>query len=71
MNKRVTGFYFSNWSLKSPTAREMALAGFYVTAFSEEDGFTTRSPFNMKEIAGWEEGDRPLEEVAFLWFFSG
>lgn len=37
----------------------MAAAGFYMTGKEDE----TRSPFNMKIIAGWEEGDSPKDEV--------
>ena len=40
----------------------MAAAGFYMTGNEDE----ARSPFNMKVIAGWEEGDSPQKEVSFL-----
>ena len=39
----------------------MAAAGFYMTGNEDE----TRSPFNMKVIAGWEEGDSAQKEVSF------
>jgi len=50
---------FSNWKLSTPTPEEMAAAGFYMTGNEDE----TRSPFNMKVIAGWEEGDSPQKEA--------
>merc|ERR1712156_930244 len=50
---------FSEWKLSSPTPEEMAAAGFYMTGKEDE----TRSPFNMKIIAGWEEGDSPKDEA--------
>ena len=42
----------------------MAAAGFYMTGKEDE----TRSPFNMKIIAGWEEGDSPQKEVRLMIF---
>jgi len=50
---------FSDWKLSSPTAEEMAGAGFYMTGREDE----TRSPFNMKIISGWEEGDSAQKET--------
>ena len=52
---------FSDWKLSTPTPEEMAAAGFYMTGNEDE----TRSPFNMKVIAGWEEGDSAQKEVSF------
>ena len=51
----------SDWKLSTPSAEEMAAAGFYMTGNEDE----TRSPFNMKVIAGWEEGDSAQKEVSF------
>merc|ERR1712131_6600 len=50
---------FSDWKLSTPTPEEMAAAGFYMTGNEDE----TRSPFNMKVIAGWEEGDSAQKEA--------
>jgi hypothetical protein len=50
---------FSCWELSTPSPEEMAAAGFYMTGKEDE----TRSPFNMKIIAGWEEGDSPKKEA--------
>ena len=57
---------FSDWKLSTPTPEEMAAAGFYMTGKEDE----TRSPFNMKIIAGWEEGDSPQKEVRLMIFFT-
>jgi len=50
---------FSDWALSSPSAEEMAASGFYMTGNEDE----TRCPFNLKIIAGWEEGDCPQKEA--------
>ena len=52
--------------MSTPTPEEMAAAGFYMTGKEDE----TRSPFNMKIIAGWEEGDSPQKEVRIMIFFT-
>ena len=58
-NNLLGNINFSGWKLSTPTPEEMAAAGFYMTGNEDE----TRSPFNMKVIAGWEEGDSAQKEV--------